>query len=90
MLILSRRTDEAVRLGDNIRVVVLSTDGETVKLGIEAPADVAILREEIIAAVADENRRARADESARLWLGSVEGPNPIGPPREEPGRPDPS
>ena len=71
MLILSRRTDEAVLIGDDIRLIVLSTDGETVKLGIEAPSDIAILREEIVAAIASENRRARASDSAREWLGPL-------------------
>jgi len=74
MLILSRRADEAVLLGDDIRLIVLSTDGETVKLGIEAPSDVAIFREEIVVAIANENRRARASESAREWLGPLREP----------------
>lgn len=69
MLILSRRADEAVLVGEDIRLVVLSTDGETVKLGIEAPPHVSILREEIVVEIADENRRARARASAREWLG---------------------
>ena len=72
MLILSRRVDQAVLLGDDVRVVVLSCDGETVKLGIEAPPHVSILREEIVQEVADENRRARAPEAAREWLGAIE------------------
>lgn len=72
MLILSRRVDQAVLLGEGVRVVVLSCDGETVKLGIEAPSHVSILREEIVQEVADENRRARAPEAAREWLGAME------------------
>lgn len=73
MLILSRRADEAILIGDNVRLIVLSTDGETVKLGIEAPSDVAILREEIVVAIASENQRARASASAREWFGSPRG-----------------
>ncbi|MCG8468420.1 MAG: carbon storage regulator CsrA [Gemmatimonadetes bacterium] len=71
MLILARRPDEAVLLGDDIRLIVLSTDGETVRLGIEAPPDVQILREEIVAAIANENRRARASNRERDWLGPL-------------------
>lgn len=82
MLILSRRPEEAILLGGSIRVIVLSTDGETVKLGVEAPDDVSILREEIVVAVADENRRARAPESAREW---IEPPPPVEPPEAETG-----
>jgi len=73
LLILSRRANEAVLIGDDIRLIVLSTDGETVKLGIEAPSDVAIFREEIVAAIANENHRARATESEREWLGPLSG-----------------
>lgn len=79
MLILSRRADEAVLIGEGIRLVVLSTDGETVKLGIEAPPHVAILREEIVVEIADENLRARAPESAREWLGRPGDPAPQDP-----------
>lgn len=70
MLILSRRPDEALLLGQGIRLVVLSTDGETVKLGIEAPPEISILREEIVDAIAEENRRAQTTEEARRWLDS--------------------
>ncbi len=68
MLILSRRPGDAVVIGDGIRVVVLANEGGVVKLGIEAPPEVTILREEIVEEIADENRRARASSKARDWL----------------------
>ena len=58
MLILNRRPGEAILIGAGIRVVVLECDRRGVRLGIEAPGEVAILREEIVVAIADENQRA--------------------------------
>ena len=47
MLILTRRIGETVVVGDNISVTVLGFKGSQVRLGIEAPADVSVHREEI-------------------------------------------
>jgi len=58
MLILQRKRNEAILIGDDIRVVVLHSDGGGTRLGIEAPTDVAILREEIFDQVRAENLRA--------------------------------
>lgn len=60
MLILSRRTGEAIRIGGDIRVVVMATGEGGVRLGIDAPGDVTILREELVLEVESENIRARA------------------------------
>jgi carbon storage regulator len=58
MLILSRKLDESIVIGDNITVKILSIDKGSVKLGIDAPSDVSILREELKVAVTDANRKA--------------------------------
>lgn len=47
MLILSRKVDEALRIGDDITVTVLSVKGNQVRLGIKAPKDVTVHREEV-------------------------------------------
>lgn len=47
MLVLSRKVREKILIGDNISVVPLRISGNTVRIGIEAPADVLILREEL-------------------------------------------
>ena len=47
MLVLSRRQAERVRLGDSITVTVVRVSGDQVRLGIEAPRDVLVLREEL-------------------------------------------
>lgn len=60
MLILARKAHEAVILDGGVRITVLATDGRTVRLGIEAPADVRILRAEIVDSIAEETVRATA------------------------------
>ena len=47
MLILTRRVGETIRINDDIRIQVLSVSGQQVKIGITAPDDVAVHREEI-------------------------------------------
>ena len=47
MLVLSRRENERIRLGDSIVVTVVKVAGDRVRLGIEAPADVLVLRGEL-------------------------------------------
>lgn len=47
MLILSRRKDERIKIGENIEVTVVRISGRTVKLGVDAPEGVLILRDEL-------------------------------------------
>lgn len=51
MLVISRKIDERVFIGDNIVVKVLDVRGDRVRFGIEAPKDIEILREEIKLAI---------------------------------------
>ena len=48
MLILTRRSNETIKIGDDIKVTVLEIKGNQVRLGIEAPGEVVILREELL------------------------------------------
>ncbi len=48
MLVLSRKLSEAVLIGKDIRIVVVSIDRGKVRLGIEAPKEVLVLREELM------------------------------------------
>lgn len=48
MLVLNRKSDQEIILGGNIRVKVLSVKGNTVRLGIDAPGEVSILRGELV------------------------------------------
>lgn len=67
MLVLSRKQLEGIVIGDNIRIKVVKVDRNQVRLGIEAPEDVLIVRDELV--VDDEVREARdaweASEKAR-------------------------
>lgn len=56
MLVLTRRIDESLNIGDSITITVLSIEGDKVKLGIKAPREVTILRQEIFQAVQEQTR----------------------------------
>lgn len=58
MLILTRRVSETLNIGDEVKVIVLSVKGNQVRIGIEAPPDVAVHREEIY-------RRIHGDPAAK-------------------------
>lgn len=58
MLVLTRRTDERIVVGDDIVITILGIEGDKVKLGIDAPRDVAILRDELVEAVHQQNLAA--------------------------------
>jgi carbon storage regulator len=58
LLVLTRRVEQKVFVGDEIAVQILGIRGDAVSIGIAAPPRVVILREEILEAVRRENRRA--------------------------------
>lgn len=51
MLVLSRKKDEGIRIGDEVRVIVVAIRGDNVRLGIEAPPAVPVHREEVFEAI---------------------------------------
>jgi carbon storage regulator len=58
MLVLTRRSEESIVIGGNIVVTILGVEGEKVKLGIEAPREIAILRKELTEVIQQQNRLA--------------------------------
>ena len=68
MLILGRRPGDSIVIEGGIRIVVLACDRGGVRLGIEAPPEVTILRGEIVQAVEAANRAAAAPEGARALV----------------------
>ncbi len=54
MLVLSRKTGESVNIGDEVKITVLSMSGKQVRIGIEAPSEVAVHREEIYNKIVNE------------------------------------
>jgi carbon storage regulator len=66
VLIITRRAGERIMVGDDIVVEVMEIVGNSVRVGIQAPRSVPVYREEIYAAVRDENRAAAESSSAQL------------------------
>ena len=66
MLILTRKVGEAIAIDERITVRVLEVKGGQVKLGVEAPAQVTVHREEVLAKIAEVNRQAAAQEATDL------------------------
>ncbi len=60
MLILTRKAEQGIIIDGKVVVRLLAIDGERVKIGIEAPRSVSVLREELLAEVADQNQEAAA------------------------------
>ena len=58
MLILSRKVDEKIRIGDEVTITVIGIQGDQVKLGIEAPKNVKVFRQEVFDAIQTENKAA--------------------------------
>lgn len=58
MLILTRKLGESITIGDNIKVTVLGIYGRQVRLGVDAPIEVVVHREEIYVKIQQENRKA--------------------------------
>jgi carbon storage regulator len=77
MLVLTRKLGENIRIGDSVKITVLEVRSGQVKLGIEAPPEVKVHREEIYARIQEETRRAQQGK-----------PGEPGPPnaRGDPGR----
>ena len=58
MLVLTRKSGEGIRIGDNIRIVVVEVKENQVKIGIEAPLELTVHRDEIYEKIQQENIRA--------------------------------
>lgn len=66
MLILARRTNESIVIGDDIEVSVVDIKGDQVKLGIKAPRQVKVYRREVFEAILEENRKAAETATPEL------------------------
>lgn len=68
MLVLSRQRDQSIIIGDNIVITIVDVRGDKVKLGIEAPREISVHRQEVYEAIQRENRQAALlkPEDARL------------------------
>lgn len=66
MLVVTRKKDESIRIGDNIEIKVIKIDDGSVKIAIEAPRDITILRSELYKEVEQENKNALVFEKSIL------------------------
>ena len=77
MLVLSRQRDESIIIGDNIVVTIVDIRGDKVRLGIEAPTEIPVHRQEVYEAIQRENVRAsRLEPKDTRTIGK---PGPGGP-----------
>jgi carbon storage regulator len=60
MLVLSRQRDESIVIGDNVVITIVDIRGDKVRLGIEAPGEVPVHRQEVYEAIKRENRKPEA------------------------------
>ena len=58
MLVLSRHRDESIMIGDDIVITVVDLRGDKVRLGIDAPKEIPVHRQEVYDAIQRENRKA--------------------------------
>ncbi|MCR4635833.1 carbon storage regulator CsrA [Butyrivibrio fibrisolvens] len=66
MLALSRKKNEAIIVNNNIEITVLEIRGDQVKLGIAAPKEIPIYRQEVYAQIQAENKKATETAGANL------------------------
>ncbi len=58
MLVLSRHRDESIMIGDDVVITIVDIRGDKVRLGIEAPQDIPVHRQEVYEAIKRENQKA--------------------------------
>ncbi|MDD2710032.1 MAG: carbon storage regulator CsrA [Verrucomicrobiae bacterium] len=62
MLVITRKEGEGIMLGDHIEVVVVSIDGNQIRLGFKAPTSISIQRKELYERIQQANRQAAANK----------------------------
>ncbi|HMV80613.1 MAG TPA: carbon storage regulator CsrA [Leptospiraceae bacterium] len=61
MLVLARRLNQSILIGEEVEIVVVEIKGDQVKLGIKAPKNVSVHRAEVLKEIQEENKKAKAD-----------------------------
>ena len=83
MLVLTRKSNQSIMIGDDIEVSVLSIMGEKVRVGIQAPRDIPVFRKEVYLEIQQErakemagsNVRAEVDQALRKLQRALDGPS---------------
>ena len=63
MLVLTRKQDETIIIGNDVKVTVLSIRGDKVRIGIQAPSEVKVHREEVYNIIQEENREGKNERT---------------------------
>ncbi len=63
MLVLSRKINESIMIGDGVEIKIVDVSGRSVKIGIDAPKDVSVHRKEVYEAILNENIEATKKEN---------------------------
>ena len=86
MLVLSRQRDESIMIGDTIVVTIVDIRGDKVRLGINAPSEIPVHRQEVYEAIQRENLRAsRLEPGDTQNIGKFAGRDAAGPGRPPEG-----
>ena len=57
MLVLSRKKDESIMIGDDVEIIIVDVRGDKIRLGIKAPRSISVHRKEIYDAIQQENKQ---------------------------------
>ena len=68
MLILSRKINEKICIGENVTLTIIEVHGDQVKVGVDAPKEIKVFRHEVLQAIQNENKVAVANEGAEKKL----------------------
>jgi len=66
MLVLTRKKDQSIMIGDDIEIKIVAVDGDQIKIGIDAPRHIDVHREEVYDAIRQANNQAVAKEPPSL------------------------
>lgn len=66
MLVLSRKKDQGIIIGENIELTIIEIQGDQVRIGIKAPKNVSIYRKEIFLEIQNENKKAASTGVVKL------------------------
>lgn len=63
MLILTRKTDQQIKIGDDITLTIIEIHDGQVRIGVEAPRNIKVFRQEVFNAIQEENKEAIVDSN---------------------------
>ena len=71
MLVLARRMNQSIMIGEDIEIIIVDIKGDQVKIGIKAPRSVTVHRAEVHQEILDENKKAISTKVTAQDLGSL-------------------